>query len=249
MHQEFRAITTRFARSFVRVGSLELYARRWRRTGDPLALRQLEELFWYVRDKEGYGTGRPPLAEAGLELIVAARRRLISMALHWKRVGYVQSNFNSDNCLVGGSTLDYGPFGFMERYDPKWAMWVGSGEHFSFGNQVEAARRNWEEVAARFSLYRGREGFALGALSKPSSEPPLGNDLVAGGAAGITAKTETNAVVGFAGKLLDERLVRPGPGQRSVLKLPVLSEGRLEHVGGEEALLDPVRLPASAGEK
>ena len=28
-------------------------------------------------------------------------------------------------------------------YDPKWAMWVGSGEHFSFGNQIEAARRNW----------------------------------------------------------------------------------------------------------
>jgi len=109
-------------------------------------LRQLEELFWYVREKESYGTGRPPLADAVLDLIVAARRRFISMALHWKRVGYVQSNFNSDNCLVGGSTLDYGPFGFMERYDPKWAMWVGSGDHFSFGNQVEAARRNWETL-------------------------------------------------------------------------------------------------------
>ena len=146
MHQEFRAITTRVAHSFVRVGSLELYARRWRRTGDPLAKQQLEELFWYVRDREGYGTGRPPLADAVLELIVAARRRFISMALHWKRVGYVQSNFNSDNCLVGGATLDYGPFGFMERFDPKWAMWVGSGEHYSFGNQVEAARRNWETL-------------------------------------------------------------------------------------------------------
>ena len=65
-------------------------ARGWRRTGDVLALRQLEELFWYVRDKEGYGTGRPPLADAVLDLIVAARRRFISMALHWKRVGYVE---------------------------------------------------------------------------------------------------------------------------------------------------------------
>ena len=91
MHQEFRAITTRVARSFVRVGSLELYARRWRRTGDPLALRQLEELFWYVRDKESYGTGRPPLADAVLDLIVAARRRFTSMALHWMRVGYVET--------------------------------------------------------------------------------------------------------------------------------------------------------------
>ena len=89
MHQEFRAITTRVARSFVRVGSLELYARRWRRTGDPLALKQLEELFWYVRDKEGYGTGRPPLADAVLDLVVKSRRRFISLALSWQRVGYV----------------------------------------------------------------------------------------------------------------------------------------------------------------
>lgn len=146
MHQEFRAITTRVARSFVRVGSLELYARRWRRTGDPLAKQQLEELFWYVRDKDGYGTDRPTLGTAVVELIVAARRRSISLALHWQRVGYVQSNFNSDNCLVGGATLDYGPFGFMERYDPAWAMWVGSGEHYAFGNQLVAAQRNWETL-------------------------------------------------------------------------------------------------------
>ena len=32
----------------------------------------------------------------------------------WLRVGYVQGNMNSDNCLVGGVTMDYGPFGFME---------------------------------------------------------------------------------------------------------------------------------------
>ena len=75
----------------------------------------------------------------------------VAGSYRWRCTGkesgrYVQSNFNSDNCLVGGSTLDYGPFGFMERYDPKWAMWVGSGEHYSFGNQVEAARRNWETL-------------------------------------------------------------------------------------------------------
>ena len=91
MHQEFRAITTRVARSFVRVGSLELYARRWRRTGDPLALKQLEELFWYVRDKEGYGTGRPPRADAVLDLVIKSRRRFISLALSWQRVGYVET--------------------------------------------------------------------------------------------------------------------------------------------------------------
>ena len=76
-----------------------------------------------IRDsKENYGTGRPSLNDAVVDLIVASRRRFISLALSWQRVGYVQSNFNSDNCLVGGATLDYGPFGFMERYDPKWCV-------------------------------------------------------------------------------------------------------------------------------
>ena len=30
-------------------------------------------------------------------------------------MGYTQSNFNSDNCLIGGVTVDFGPFGFIER--------------------------------------------------------------------------------------------------------------------------------------
>ena len=65
------------------------------------------------------------------------------------RVGYTQSNFNSDNCLIGGVTVDFGPFGFIERYEPGWSMWVGSaeGKHFSFMNQPRAAGRNYKMFA------------------------------------------------------------------------------------------------------
>ena len=31
---------------------------------------------------------------------------------------------------------DYGPFGFMEEYDPAWCMWVGGGGHFAFGSPM-----------------------------------------------------------------------------------------------------------------
>ena len=63
------------------------------------------------------------------------------------RVGYAQSNFNADNCLVSGRTVDFGPFGFIEKYDPGWAMWIGSGDHFGFMNQPRAAKANWEQLA------------------------------------------------------------------------------------------------------
>ena len=42
----------------------------------------------------------------------------------------------SDNCLAGGRTFDYGPFGFVERYQREWNMWHNGGAHFGFMNQA-----------------------------------------------------------------------------------------------------------------
>lgn len=43
-----------------------------------------------------------------------------------------------------GNTMDYGPFGFLEEYDPLFAKWTGSGQHFGFLNQVSAAYANYQ---------------------------------------------------------------------------------------------------------
>jgi uncharacterized protein YdiU (UPF0061 family) len=63
---------------------------------------------------------------------------------NWIRVGYCQGNFNSDNCAAGGFTLDYGPFGFCDMFDPHYQPWTGGGHHFSFLNQPIAAERNFQ---------------------------------------------------------------------------------------------------------
>ena len=60
------------------------------------------------------------------------------------RVGYCQGNFNSDNCAAGGFTLDYGPFGFCELFDPRFQPWTAGGEHFCFFNQPVAAEANYQ---------------------------------------------------------------------------------------------------------
>ena len=71
-----------------------------------------------------------------------------------------RGNFNADNCLVGGYTMDYGPFGFMEEYDPLFAKWTGSGQHFGFLNQPSAAFANYgvlvESVVPVIAAARGR---------------------------------------------------------------------------------------------
>jgi uncharacterized protein YdiU (UPF0061 family) len=71
------------------------------------------------------------------------RGRLTALVAHWMRVGYCQGNFNSDNCAAGGYTLDYGPFGFCELFDPRFQPWTGGGEHFCFFNQPAAAEVNY----------------------------------------------------------------------------------------------------------
>ncbi len=71
------------------------------------------------------------------------RNRLTSLVANWIRVGYCQGNFNSDNCAAGGFTLDYGPFGFCEVFDPYFQPWTGGGEHYCFFNQPAAAERNF----------------------------------------------------------------------------------------------------------
>lgn len=92
-----------------------------------------------------------PLAQRALNLLDAAAERIATMVAGWIRVGFCQGNFNSDNCLAGGRTMDYGPFGWMERYDPKFAKWTGSGDHFAFMNQPEAGYVNFRTLATALS--------------------------------------------------------------------------------------------------
>ena len=56
--------------------------------------------------------------EAYCEMYEEITRRLAFLVAEWLRVGYVQGNMNSDNTALGGHTIDFGPFGIMEEYDP-----------------------------------------------------------------------------------------------------------------------------------
>ncbi|TCV80091.1 protein adenylyltransferase SelO [Sulfurirhabdus autotrophica] len=170
MVDEPAAITTRAAPSFLRVGQLELFGRRARKNEHPRALAELEAIFLHALERE-----YPDIAaelrgtEATLsdKVIAVAREfgaRLSRLAAHWIRVGYCQGNFNSDNCAVGGWTLDYGPFGFMEAYNPMFQMWIGGGEHFSFMNQPMAAATNFQMFCMAVTPLLGQDTNAIKAL-------------------------------------------------------------------------------------
>ena len=139
------AITTRVAPSFLRVGQLELFARRVRKNAHPNALNELEMIVQHLIERNYKGDIDPNLGftDQVLKLATLFRQRLVNLVVNWIRVGYCQGNFNSDNCAAGGFTLDYGPFGFCELFDPRFQPWTGGGEHFCFFNQPQAAEANY----------------------------------------------------------------------------------------------------------
>ena len=139
------AISTRVAPSFLRVGQIELFGRRARKNEHPEAMEELEKIVLHLIDRE-YADVIDKTLSTNEKVVVLAeefRSRLTSLVANWIRVGYCQGNFNSDNCAAGGFTLDYGPFGFCEIFDPNYQPWTGGGEHFSFFNQPSAAERNF----------------------------------------------------------------------------------------------------------
>ncbi|MCF8059941.1 MAG: protein adenylyltransferase SelO family protein [Bacteriovoracaceae bacterium] len=140
------AITTRVAPSFLRVGQLELFARRTRDNAHPKAIEELKMIVTHLIEREYSEVDRSlPFEEQIIELALAFQGRLTGLIANWLRVGYCQGNFNSDNCAAGGFTLDYGPFGFCETFDPAFQPWTGGGRHFSFFNQPKAAELNFEK--------------------------------------------------------------------------------------------------------
>jgi len=151
MIEEPCAITTRVAPSFTRIGHIDLFARR--ATAPRATAEQKKQLEQIVRHAafrefpetiEEHGDDLPKVARAMLE---KSGTKIAKMVAGWIRVGFCQGNFNADNCLVGGRTMDYGPFGFMDKYDPAFAKWTGSGDHFAFMAQPTAGITNFAVLA------------------------------------------------------------------------------------------------------
>lgn len=106
---ETGAMMTRLAPSHVRFGSFEVYY--YRNQFDhirTLADFVLEHHFPHLKDDQNRYAN-------WLEEVV---KRTASLIAQWQSVGFCHGVMNSDNMSILGLTIDYGPFGFMEAYEP-----------------------------------------------------------------------------------------------------------------------------------
>ncbi|MDQ9170563.1 YdiU family protein [Oxalobacteraceae bacterium R-40] len=107
---ETAAVTTRMAPTFVRFGSFE----HWYYNDKHEELKILAD---YVLDRF-----YPELREGGnpyQAMLTEVTRRTAQLMAHWQAVGFMHGVMNTDNMSILGQTLDYGPFGFMEAFNPQ----------------------------------------------------------------------------------------------------------------------------------
>jgi uncharacterized protein YdiU (UPF0061 family) len=138
------AMTCRVSPSFIRVGHLQLFERRARQ--DSQRVGELQQIVEHTLFREFPHLDGASLQEKILQMLRECSERMSRLTAQWIRVGFCQGNFNSDNCLVAGRTMDYGPFGFIEKFEPLWNMWSGGGEHYGFLNQPAAGAKNFTSL-------------------------------------------------------------------------------------------------------
>ena len=135
------AIVCRVAPSFIRFGHFELPAAR----KDLALLEQLVE-FTLARDYP-HLSGTPEQRRG--DWFIEVCERTARMLAQWMRVGFVHGVMNTDNLSILGLTIDYGPYGWLEDFDPDWTPNTTDfeGRRYAYGRQPEIAQWNLSALA------------------------------------------------------------------------------------------------------
>ena len=130
------AVVCRVAPSFVRFGNFEIFASR----GDETRLRALAD---YVLRTHFPELGAPA-PETYVRWFAEVCRRTVAMVVDWMRVGFVHGVMNTDNMSILGHTIDYGPYGWLEDFDPDWTPNTtdAGGRRYRYGHQPRVALWN-----------------------------------------------------------------------------------------------------------
>ena len=135
------AVVCRVAPSFIRFGNFEILAAQ----GDDALLAQLLD-FTIARDFP-HLEGDPPARRAAWFAEVC--ERTARMIVHWMRVGFVHGVMNTDNMSILGLTIDYGPYGWLDDYDPEWTPNTtdAQGRRYRYSQQPAIAQWNLMRLA------------------------------------------------------------------------------------------------------
>ena len=137
------AVVCRVAPTFVRFGNFEILTAQ-------KEFDLLKKLADYVIRTHFQSLASMPAPDVYAQWFTEICRRTAVMVAHWMRVGFVHGVMNTDNMSILGLTIDYGPYGWLEGFDPDWTPNTtdAQGRRYRYGNQAQIAHWNLTRLAS-----------------------------------------------------------------------------------------------------
>ncbi|PRP66193.1 protein adenylyltransferase SelO [Nonlabens agnitus] len=141
------AVVCRVAPSFIRFGNFQIFAAN----GEIKELQQLVD--YTIRQHFPHIDANDP--DKYITFFQEVATSTLTTIMHWQRAGFVHGVMNTDNLSILGLTIDYGPYGWLDDYDPNWTPNTTDNQHkrYRYGAQPEIGLWNlWQLANALFPL-------------------------------------------------------------------------------------------------
>ena len=152
------AVVCRVAPSFTRFGSFQIFTAQ----GDIELLQQFVDYTIRTDFPHLLQADEKPNRQVYICWFEEICKLTAEMIVHWQRVGFVHGVMNTDNMSILGLTIDYGPYGWLDDYDPDWTPnTTDAGERrYRYSQQPDIALWNLVQLAnAIYPLIEEQEPF------------------------------------------------------------------------------------------
>ena len=180
------AVVCRTAPSFIRFGSFQIHGLM--RDNDTL-----RALVNYTV-KNHFPDCNAESDEGIVQWTKVIAKNTAEMIAHWMRVGFVHGVMNTDNMSIHGLTIDYGPYGWLEDYNPSWTPNTtdSSRRRYRYGNQPQIGAWNIARFLESISPMMDSPEILKDVLEFYISEYERHNDQMWAGKLGISEFEEND---------------------------------------------------------
>jgi uncharacterized protein YdiU (UPF0061 family) len=138
------SILVRVSHSHIRIGTFQYHAYHQDYESLELLIKSVGEYYLSLEDKEN----NP------INFFSNIVKRCAKLAASYHINGFVHGVLNTDNINVTGESFDYGPYRFMEKYDPqKVAAYFDHSGLYKFSNQTDAFFWNLQQLASIMTIF------------------------------------------------------------------------------------------------
>jgi uncharacterized protein YdiU (UPF0061 family) len=178
------AVVCRVAPSFLRFGNFQVHASREEHG-------ILRNMINYSIETDFPHLGKPS-DETYVKWFEEICHRTADLMVHWMRVGFVHGVMNTDNMSILGLTIDYGPYGWIDGYDPDWTPNTtdAHSRRYVFGNQPAVAHWNLGQLARAILPVTGQVGALQDILNEFPERYHQGFDAMMAAKLGLSSFQE-----------------------------------------------------------